>query len=332
MEADRSRLTEKWKTEIDEELDSPDVPTFETYSRQWLTDVADELEPKTVKRYQQDIEGHVIPAFGAHRLDEITPKMIREFLREKEGAVNSKTGKRYARDTVRLMKASLSSVLSGAVEDEYIERNPVLDVQRGKRKRAGYVSVQEQAKRIKPMNPEQRSRFLEACNDSNLGVLFTLRVMTGLRPSEPYALRLDSIDWRNEQITVEESVELDTRRVKETKTGNIRTVDIPTPLEGILREHVANLRKRAMKNGWGEPELLFPSRANTILDHKQRSDRVPPRSEESRATTLRAVRLEAYVRQLCRIERGTAHLRCRANGRQSRNCVEVLREVDTVEG
>ena len=148
MEADRSRLTEKWKTEIDEELDSPDVPTFETYSRQWLTDVADELEPKTVKRYQQDIEGHVIPAFGAHRLDEITPKMIREFLREKEGAVNSKTGKRYARDTVRLMKASLSSVLSGAVEDEYIERNPVLDVQRGKRKRAGYVSVQEQAKRM----------------------------------------------------------------------------------------------------------------------------------------------------------------------------------------
>ncbi len=136
-----------------------------------------------------------------------------------------------------------------------------------RRKQPGFVSVNEQAARIKPMDTEQRARFLEACKDSRFGVLFTLRVMTGLRPSEPYALRLDSIDWHKRTITINKSIELHTLREKTTKTSVIRVVDIPTPLLEILSEHVSHLREHGMKKGWGEPELLFPSDANTTLDH-----------------------------------------------------------------
>jgi integrase len=269
IESEISNLIDEHKREVDEALATPipTVPMFEDYARQWLATVELELEPKTLSRYRQDLDNHLIPSFGAHCLDEITPKLIRDFLREREQTLSAKTGKTYAPDTIRNMKAALSSMLAGAVEDEHISRNPCLDVGRAKRKRAGYVSARQQAKRIKPMNPEERSRFLEACKESRLGVLFTLRVMTGLRPSEPYALRLDSIDWRNDQFTVEESAELETRRVKSTKTGRIRVVDIPTPLAEILRDHLAKLRKRALKKGWGEVMLLFPSDANTVLDH-----------------------------------------------------------------
>ena len=167
------------------------------------------------------------------------------------------------------MKASFSVVMSGAVEDEHIDRNPVLGVRLpgSRRKQPGFVSADEQAARIKPMDANQRARFIEACKDSRLGVLFTLRIMTGLRPSEPYAIHLDSIDWHKQQIAIEESIELHSLRRKATKTRKIRVVDVPTPLLHVLREHVAKLRKRAMKHGWGEPELLFPSGANTPLDH-----------------------------------------------------------------
>ena len=271
MEAEISQRIDEHKRRVDALLDAPSIPTFETYAPQWRARVKREIEPATWKLYKQYLDLYVIPVFGSVRLDEIKPKMIRDFLREKaQTVIVKRSGETtYSPDTIRLMKASFSVVMSGAVEDEHIDRNPVLGVRLpgSRRKQPGFVSADEQAARIKPMDANQRARFIEACKDSRLGVLFTLRIMTGLRPSEPYAIHLDSIDWHKQQIAIEESIELHSLRRKATKTRKIRVVDVPTPLLHVLREHVAKLRKRAMKHGWGEPELLFPSGANTPLDH-----------------------------------------------------------------
>lgn len=226
------------------------------------------MQPRTRDRYRQDLENHVIPAFGALRLDEITTKMVKKFLREKARTViNKKTGKKYSRNAVRLMKAAFSVVLSEAVEDGYIPTNPAI-VKGGRKRKAGSVKQSERDKAIRPMDVDQRSLFRTASRDLWHGVLFETLVKAGLRPGEAYALLIDDdLDFRSNTISVTKSIEKDSRRVKETKTENHRTVEISPALAETLRNHVASLRKHAMRKGWGELKLLFPSEDNSILDH-----------------------------------------------------------------
>jgi len=241
-------------------------PTLREYATQWLEDVAGELEGKTLSRYKQDLEGHVLPALGRLRLDEIDTPTVKAFLRAKREGVSSRTGKHYAPDTIRLMRAALSSVLAEAVEDGLIVTNPCL-YRGGRRRKAGTVSKADRHAAIRPMSFDERDRFLAEAHKTSLGVLFELLAKGGLRPSEAYALRIDDLDLRARSVRVERALELSTRKIKSTKTAVTRDVDLSPELVACLRDHVAAIRERAMRKGWGEPELLFPSRTNTLLDH-----------------------------------------------------------------
>ena len=240
-------------------------PTLKEYAEQWLEDVASELEGKTLSRYRQDLEGHVLPALGKLRLDEIDTPTVKAFLRAKRESKSVRTEKPYAPDTIRLMRAALSSVLAEAVEDGLISTNPCL-YRGGRRKKAGKVSRTER-RDIRPMSSTERNRFLEQARKTALGVLFELLVKTGLRPSEAYALRIDDIDFRESTLRVERALGLTTRELKSTKTAETRDVDLSPELTSRLREHVQRVRKHALKEGWGEPTWLFPTMNNTPLDH-----------------------------------------------------------------
>ena len=241
-------------------------PTLREYALQWLEDVAGESEGKTLSRYRQDLEGHVLPALGRLRLDEIDTPTVKTFLRAKREGVSSRTGKPYAPDTIRLMRAALSSVMAEAVEDGLITTNPCL-YRGGRRRKAGTVSKAERDAAIRPMNFEERDRFLAEVRKTSLGVLFELLAKGGLRPSEAYALRIDDLDLRARTVRVERALELSTRKIKGTKTAVTRDVDLSPELVACVGDHVAATRERAMKKGWGDPEWLFPSRTNTLLDH-----------------------------------------------------------------
>ncbi len=241
-------------------------PTLREYGMKWLEDVADELEGKTLSRYRQDLEGHVLPALGKLRLAEIDTPTVKAFLRGKREEVSSRTGRLYAPDTIRLMRAALSSVLAEAVEDGLIATNPCL-YRGGRRRKAGTISKADRYAAIRPMSFEERDRFLGEAHKTSLGVLFELLAKGGLRPSEAYALRVDDLDLQGGIVRVERALGLSTREIKSTKTAETRRVDLSPELIACFRIHVPALREHAMRKGWGEPEWLFSSKTNTLLDH-----------------------------------------------------------------
>jgi integrase len=171
---------------------------------------------------------------------------------------------------VRLIKATLSSLLTDAVDDEIIDTNPGLQVGRKKR-RAGAVMAADRAQKIKPMSWEQRTRFLEAAQqERRFFVVFQVLAKAGLRPGEAFALQLGDVDFRAQTLQVERAVNLG--RIKPTKTYDCRTVDLTPDLLRVLHHHVLRLKEEALRRGWGEPVWLFPNDANHPYDKWKAGD------------------------------------------------------------
>ena len=85
----------------------------------------DGLAPKTIRSYEQLLKGHVLPyraggnTLGAMRLGQIRRGHLK-------GLIIAKKKAGYAKNTVRLMRAAISTVLTEAVDDELILANPAL--------------------------------------------------------------------------------------------------------------------------------------------------------------------------------------------------------------
>lgn len=216
-----------------------------------------ELSKRTLHDYRYNLTRHVLPSIGAVKVMDITPRTVKTLIREKRA-------EGYAKNTVRLMRAALSVVLSEAVEDGLLQVNPAIS-KGGRRKRQGTMTKSERLQKIRPMTWRQREQFLRAAHefDPIYGVLFELIVKTGLRPGEAMALQVDDIDLRARRIRVERAVSM--REVKTTKTSEARDVDLSTELVGILESYIPQLRAEAMRHGW-ELTWLFPSETNTPRD------------------------------------------------------------------
>lgn len=133
---------------------------------------------------------------GKMRLRDIKRRHIRAML-------NAKRQEGYAKDTVRHIRAALSSLLTDAMEDEIIETNPALQISNRKKKAADKKNQAEFEESIRPMSAEEFIAFSEAAQDPNekeFGTFFIFLGKTGLRPSEAIALLPSDIDEKKRKV------------------------------------------------------------------------------------------------------------------------------------
>ena len=221
------------------------------YATRWLTLIEHEKDQNTVRNYQERLEGHVLPALGHFKVRGIHRGHIKAFLAQKRG-------QGYAKNTVRLMRAALSAMLSDAVDDGIIMANPAFQVGRHKTNRADKLTSAERVQKVRPMTWEQRDAFLAAgAPETRYATLFVVLAKAGLRPGEAFALKPGDIDWGERTLRVERAWNLG--RVKSTKTYEERTVDLTPELVRALAQHMTWLKAEALRQGWGEPEWLFPN-------------------------------------------------------------------------
>ena len=108
--------------------------------------------PRTLDSYTRNLNRHVLPAFGRFKLRELHRGHIRDFL----------TGKRAAglgKQSVRLIRAVLSVLLSDAVDDGILVANPALQLRGSRRRRPDSISHAERQKKIRPMSHSQLACF-----------------------------------------------------------------------------------------------------------------------------------------------------------------------------
>jgi integrase len=231
---------------------SPNI-TFKDYADKWLEQRrAEGLAVKTVRSDEWALNKHLTPVFGGMRLRAIHRGHVKELLTKKRGAG-------LAKDSVRLIRATLSGLMGDAVEDGLLHANPVHGIRMRKLGRA--VSPAERQQRIRPMTYEQLDAFLKTAQAQcppRDALYFLVMADTGLRPGEGVGLQWSDVDCANRELHVQRSITED-RQEKLTKTESPRTVDLSARLVAALRGRQEELEKEALLAGEDPSPWLFPS-------------------------------------------------------------------------
>jgi integrase len=193
----------------------------------WLGGPVQDLRPRTVECYRNALDRHLVPRFGARRLDAVTPDDLAELVRE--------------------LRAEGLSESSSAIAIGVTNR-----VYRYAARRLGFagtnpVSLMPSSERPKPSQAKRRRIFEGQELEQTIAAamepwhtLFTLAALTGARVSELLALtwadvKLEPVD----DAEIQFAFQVDRKgNPRPTKTdGSARTVPIPRELALILVRH-----------------------------------------------------------------------------------------------
>ena len=238
--------------------------TLKGFIERWRSERAEqELQPGTLDKYNDAINHFILPALGHLKLTEIKPHSINKFLVDltKDGCRHDGKPGGYSKGTIHKISNVLSSILRTATEWEVIERNPCDPVR---------VKAEDTADKIKFFTPQQTAVFLDYIEHpftiqtrghsrvddtgkpytvgdytstkelpTQIKVLFTLAIFSGLRKGEILALKWEDVDFENNTVAVTKAAAMvkGEQIVKVPKTRNsYRVVSIPHSVTEKLRK------------------------------------------------------------------------------------------------
>lgn len=268
----RTKLLQGWEIEPEQ----ASVITLREYVEDWKPRAQRNLAARTYAGYEQVLDLYIIPALGDRDIKSLAWADVKNLIVEKQrdGYVlkRKREGKgirkAYSANTLRLIRATLSTVLSEAAEEGVIPTNPLIG-QRQRRRGMKPPSVE-----VSVLSWEQKAAFeskiLNMLSEGQLpqsyANILLLMLHTGLRPSEARALKPGDIDFQAKRLRVERAA-TDDGAIKGTKTGESRWVDLGEQTIERLRNHITWIEAEAIARG-KESEWLFPSETGTILDDR----------------------------------------------------------------
>ncbi len=243
-------------------------PLLATYARAW----GERRDNATADDDCGRIENHIIPGLGKYRLDELRPKLIRDFiesLKSKHKLGNRrKDGTRVPSDellapkTIRAIYFTLAKMLADAVADELLVSNPCVlkdelpakvDKNRTWRRTAVFARGEVEAIISAPTDkvPDDRR------------VMYAVLFLGAMRFGEAAALT-----WRDYdpacsplgKLVIERSYSSRKRDVKATKTDNPREMPVHPTLAKILAAWKLGGYERLTGRKPQPEDLIVPSR------------------------------------------------------------------------
>ncbi len=215
----------------------PAMDVLASYADSWLA--SRKLTPRTRAEYRKLIDGHLVPAFGSLRLDEITPVMVRDWY----ATLSTKTGPTRQAHAYALLR----TILRTAVNDDLVPANPCRIDGAGQTKRA---------RRIRPATLAELDVIAEKIRPEYSAAVL-LAAWCGLRFGEIAELRRRDIDVKTAQLHISRAVTHVAGQppiVGPPKSqAGIRDVTIPRHLVPRLDAHLRT------HTALGRDALLFPA-------------------------------------------------------------------------
>lgn len=233
----------------DPDLD-PNI-TFRDYALHHFFPVV-QIEDETRTRYEGVVKLRLLPTLGAIRVRDLRRKKLKAFL-----VAQLEAG--YARGTVKLTHAILSTILSAAVEDEVILANPAANLVKGLKLRPK-AKVRSEMIKAKALNRKQRDTFLAeaARRQPWWAPMWQFQALTGLRPGEVYGLSEEKLDLDAGTARIDHQITEWGRLKPHTKQGHARDIDLSAGTVVLTRKHLV-WRKAETLRRWREvPAALFP--------------------------------------------------------------------------
>jgi integrase len=161
--------------------------TFDELWGKWQREILCNYRESTRGFYERTARQWVVPHFKNWPLEDITPLACQQFMNRFGG---------YSKSVIKHIRASLSRILAGAVDWEYLRTNPAAKIKLppGKQiKQASVLTVADLTKVIDGLGEPYRT-------------MAVIEAHTGIRESELMALMWTDFDTAQKVMTVQRSV------------------------------------------------------------------------------------------------------------------------------
>jgi integrase len=219
----------------------PAKVTVAQFLDRWLDHTEPNVAPRTLERYQEIARKNLAPLLGHALLMRLRPEQISSAY-----AKALKTGRRdgtggLSPRTVHHLHRILKQALSTAVRWNMIGSNPAGKVDPPKVERS----------KMRALDAAETAVLIAHFRGTRMFIPVLLAVLCGLRRGEIAALRWCSVDLARRQLSVAQSTEQTKSgtRLKETKSGRVRTVALPSLVVDDLRKHRARQAEELLKIG-----------------------------------------------------------------------------------
>ncbi len=252
-----------------------DRVTVGEYLGQWMESLPlTGRKGSTISSYRHNLRLHVLPHLGGVPLQALTPLDIDHvYGRLLQDGRRNRGGGPLSRRTVRYVHTILSTALSDAVKKGLVQRNVALAASPPSAKSAAPAETAW-------WTPEQLRLFLSFVDAHELGSLFRLAGLTGMRRGELVGLSWVDVDLTRSRVVVRRQVTSTDYRLhwKEPKTQRgRRVIDLDAETKTVLRRQQLTLRSEAKAPSSSdsltpEMQLVFPSADGTVRHPETVSD------------------------------------------------------------
>lgn len=246
------------------------VYTLDEWFKLWMEEYKFQLRENSKRHYRTVYQKHISPVLGKKRIADITTLDIQKL-------VNDLVKVGYQYETQSKVKLLLVDMFNRAMGDEFVLRNPARSV-RIKKKEA-------QERRV--LTPEEETDFFATCKGTFYDELFTVALLTGLRPGEVCALRWRDIDLEHRTISVTRTLLYQKLDGDTKKTFHIDPPKTPSSnrivhfderceiaLKGQFRKKSIISAKRNAKTIPGFEDLLFVTMFDTPINAQTFSEAI----------------------------------------------------------
>jgi integrase len=242
--------------------DKEPVPTFGTFSEQWMKDYARiECKTSTAGGYESVLRQYLRDRFASKRLDDIRRDDIKAL-------INDLVAKDLSRNTIRNALCVIRGIFNQAIEGGLIESNPAASLGRFTR-----TAKAAETKGTALTTAETR-QFLDAAREvcAEYYGLFLTALRGGLRRGELVAFQWGDIQFGTDENDSNRFIVVRHNYVRRehttTKSKKSRRVDLSRELRKVLLELRDKRLLEAFLQGKDDisGDLVFPSPGGTILD------------------------------------------------------------------
>lgn len=248
---------------------APTSETVATYAKHWLENVAPvKASGKTLERYRELVDGHIVPSLGKHTLSKLTKEHVEAFYREKResGRLDGKGG--LAERTIIHIHRRLAAILDSAALSQKVRRNvaKIAETRPSPKK-----AKRKLAEGIDYLTDADAQKLLAALAGTRMHAPALLAFATGMRRGEILGLRWSDIDVDRPELHVAQAIEQtrDGITVREPKTeSSRRTISLPAFAVEVLRAHRAQQAKERLALGLGKSsmDLVFTRYDGAIVN------------------------------------------------------------------
>lgn len=169
-------------------------------------------ETSTTDNYGSIVDHHILPAFGNKAINELDAATIQNTLYAKtvDGRVDGKGGLSGA--TVNLMHAILTMVFNFAVDQGFLEQNP-MRVKRVKK-------IKGRRRQIRVMADDTVAKLLDGIEEARIKALFGFMLATGVRRGEALGLKWTEVDSDAQEVWIRQGLKKD--KAKKAVLGRLK--------------------------------------------------------------------------------------------------------------